>query len=583
MRRFKILPIVLAGVIFLSACSTEVFEEEVRGGTLQLRTAAEGIASLDPQRVYSDRDVAIVSTYLHRTLVTYDMKTGGAGSVLVPDLATDLGRPSNNNKTWQFSLKDNVVFEDDRPITCYEIKYAVSRSFATLAITGGHPYARRYLDIPVKKNGQSQYLGPYKAKALNQALFDNAVECSADGTEITFHLNQSMPDFNYVVASPAFAPVPLDEAGRPGSRYEEKPLSSGPYRISDQSSVNSLLLIRNLKWSNDEVRRALPDQVLITSNLMANETVTELIEGINLGTDALNLDGLGDADLLRIFNDPVFENQRVNDLENTMSAIMFNLETVSCASLRRAIYYALNRNEMLNKDRGEIFGPELIPSLLTPSLFPSFATPMTGLEDLLETGNKERAQSLLLEAKNECPQIHKRATTKDLGLRMLVWDSDVAIAQAESVSKAANKVGIQISLKVVSAGSYYAYLRNPNKRGDLFMLVMTPEWLHPASLAREFLLPGGFRQFMGSGNSEEFKSFIDSFNQVLQIESDEEQRDAWVAINQQLMDKTILLPLFQYRTQFFWGSNVTSVGVWSAFSVPVFNDLGLKVVASDIE
>lgn len=583
MRRFKILPIVLAGVIFLSACSTEVFEEEVRGGTLQLRTAAEGIASLDPQRVYSDRDVAIVSTYLHRTLVTYDMKTGGAGSVLVPDLATDLGRPSNNNKTWQFSLKDKVVFEDDRPITCYEIKYAVSRSFATLAITGGHPYARRYLDIPVKKNGQSQYLGPYKAKALNQALFDNAVECSADGTEITFHLNQSMPDFNYVVASPAFAPVPLDEAGRPGSRYEEKPLSSGPYRISDQSSVNSLLLIRNLKWSNDEVRRALPDQVLITSNLTANETVTELIEGINLGTDALNLDGLGDADLLRIFNDPVFENQRVNDLENTMSAIMFNLETVSCASLRRAIYYALNRNEMLNKDRGEIFGPELIPSLLTPSLFPSFATPMTGLEDLLETGNKERAQSLLLEAKNECPQIHKRATTKDLGLRMLVWDSDVAIAQAESVSKAANKVGIQISLKVVSAGSYYAYLRNPNKRGDLFMLVMTPEWLHPASLAREFLLPGGFRQFMGSGNSEEFKSFIDSFNQVLQIESDEEQRDAWVAINQQLMDKTILLPLFQYRTQFFWGSNVTSVGVWSAFSVPVFNDLGLKVVASDIE
>ena len=88
---------------------------------------------------------------------------------------------------------------------------------------------------------------------------------------------------------------------------------------------------------------------------------------------------------------------------------------------------------------------------------------------------------------------------------------------------------------------------------------------------------------MGSGNSEEFKPLMDSFSQVLQIESDEEQRDAWVAINQQLMDKTILLPLFQYRTQFFWGSNVTSVGVWSAFSVPVFNDLGLKVVASDIE
>ena len=576
-----VLTLVIA--VTLSSCSSEIFEEEVRGGTLQLRTVADSISSLDPQRVYSDRDVALVSTYLHRTLVTYDMKSGSAGSVLVPDLATDIGRSSNQHKTWTFTIKDDVVFENDEAITCFEIKYAVSRSFATLTVTGGHPYARRYLDIPSKKNGQSRYLGPYKAKAENQALYDNAVECSPDGKVITFHLKQSMPDFNYVVASPAFAPVPLDEAGNQGSRYEQKPVASGPYRYSDQSTKDRLLLIRNLKWSNDDVRRALPDQILISSNLTENETISELIEGVNLGNDSVNLDVLGDTDLLKIFNDPAFETQRLNDVENSMSAVMFNLETVSCLPLRRALYFAIDRSAMVNKDRGSIFGPTLVTSLLPPSLFPELSSPVTGFEDLLESGNQDRAEALLLEAKSECPALHKQATTKDLGLQLMVWDSEVAIAQAESLSKSAKKSGLQISTKVVSAQVYYASLRNPKKRSDLFILTFTPEWLHPASFAREFLLPGGFRQFMGSANSKEFKPTLLALNDALVREGDSEQRDLWVSINQQLMDKSFVLPLFQYRTQYFWGSNVTSVGMWNAFSVPLFNDLGLKVVVSDIE
>lgn len=575
------LPLLFA--LILTSCSTEIFEEEVRGGTLQLRTVSDSISSLDPQRVYSDRDVALVSTFLHRTLVTYDMKSGSAGSVLVPDLATDLGRSSNQYKTWTFTIKDDVVFENDEPITCFEIKYAVSRSFATIAVTGGHPYARRYLDIPSKKNGQSRYLGPYKAKAENQALYDNAVECSPDGKDITFHLKQSMPDFRYVVASPAFAPVPLDEAGNPGSRYEEKPLATGPYRYSDQSTKDRLLLIRNLKWSNDDVRRALPDQIIISSNLTENETITELIDGINLGNDAVNLDALGNTNLLKIFNDPAYETQRLNDVENSLSAVMFNLETISCAPLRRALYFALDRSAMVNRDRGSVFGPTLITSLLPPSLFPEFSAPVTGFEDLLETGNRDKAEALLLEAKSECPALHKQATTKDLGLQLMVWDGEVAIAQAENISKSAKKSGMYISTKVVSAQSYYANLRNPKKRSDLYILVFTPEWLHPASFAREFLLPAGFRQFMGSGNSKEFKPTLAALNEALLLEGDSEQRDAWVSINQQLLDQSFVLPLFQYRTQYFWGSNVTPVGMWSAFSVPLFNDLGLKVVVSDIE
>ena len=583
MKLTRVLPFFIVAILSLSACSSEVFEEEVRGGTLQLRTTTSGIQSLDPQRVYSDRDVALLSTYMHRTLVTYDMAAGGTGSTLVPDLATDIGRASNDYKTWTFTIKDDVVFDNNEVISCYEIKYGVSRSFATQSVTGGHPYARRYLDIKKKKNGQSAYLGPYKAKAVNQALFDNAVECSADGSEITFHLNQSMPDFNYVLASVAFAPVPLDEAGLLGGKYEQKPVASGPYRYSDESTDGNLLLIRNLKWSNDEIRKALPDQILISSNLTTNETLTEIIDGTNLGNDAVNIDALSNADLLNIFNDPAFESQRVNDVENSMSALFFNLETVSCPSLRRAVFYSANRTEMVNKDKGSIFGPALTTTLLPPSMFPSFSVPITGYEDLSENGNQDRAEALLLEAKSQCPELHRRATTKDLGLSMLVPDNEILIAQAESLSKAAKRNGIQISVEVVGSERFLASLRNPKKRSDIFMLVFTPEWLHPASLAREFLMPGGFRQFIAAGSSKEFSNVLESINSAMKIEGESQQRDAWIAVNQQLSNDSFVLPLFQHRIQYFWGSNVTPVGVWTAFSVPVFNDLGLKIVVSSIE
>jgi hypothetical protein len=115
------------------------------------------------------------------------------------------------------------------------------------------------------------------------------------------------------------------------------------------------------------------------------------------------------------------------------------------------------------------------------------------------------------------------------------------------------------------------------------MLVFTPEWLHPASLAREFLMPGGFRQFIAAGSSKEFSNVLESINSAMKIEGESQQRDAWIAVNQQLSNDSFVLPLFQHRIQYFWGSNVTPVGVWTAFSVPVFNDLGLKIVVSSIE
>jgi peptide/nickel transport system substrate-binding protein len=99
---------------------------------------------LDPARNWVMTDMEFGTRLLYRTLVTYKAAPGAAGSELVPDLATDLGSPSNGARTWTFHLRPGVKYEDGSPVTAQDVKYNVERSFSP-ELPGGADYADRYL------------------------------------------------------------------------------------------------------------------------------------------------------------------------------------------------------------------------------------------------------------------------------------------------------------------------------------------------------------------------------------------------------------------------------------------------------
>ncbi len=138
----------------------------------------------DPQRTYVGADIEFASRVFARTLTTY---SAGATAKLVPDLATDLGTMTDAGKTWKFTLRDGVKWEDGKDIACEDVKYGVSRTYAQDVITGGPNYTITFLDIPTKKNAKGDtvpaYEGPYTK--VGQDLFDKAVTC--EGKTITFH------------------------------------------------------------------------------------------------------------------------------------------------------------------------------------------------------------------------------------------------------------------------------------------------------------------------------------------------------------------------------------------------------------
>ena len=70
------------------------------------------------------------------------------GTSLVPDMATDLGTPNAGGTEWSFTLRDGLTWQDGSEVTCEDVKYGVSRTFANNMINQGPTYAVAYLDIP---------------------------------------------------------------------------------------------------------------------------------------------------------------------------------------------------------------------------------------------------------------------------------------------------------------------------------------------------------------------------------------------------------------------------------------------------
>src|SRR3954449_5321870 len=247
-----------------SASSSGGSAKGEKGGTLTVFTLDEQFTHLDPQRNYTGEDLAFSSGFLTRTLTAFKLSTNGEqANTVVPDLATDTGKPSDGAKTWTFTLRDGAKWEDGTDVTCADIKYGISRTFAQTVITDGPTYAISLLDIPKDADGNSTYKGPYETSKNDTAAFDKAVECSSDGKTITFHLGQAAGDFNYTVTLSSFAAVP--KAKDTGEKYDDNVVSNGPYKITEYTKGQQMVLERNTNWSpsTDSYRPAFPDKIVV--------------------------------------------------------------------------------------------------------------------------------------------------------------------------------------------------------------------------------------------------------------------------------------------------------------------------------
>ena len=65
---------------------------------------------------------------IYRTL-TFAKDTPGETLSVQPDLAESLGTPSDGGRTWTYTLREGLKYEDGQPINAQDVKYGVMRSF----------------------------------------------------------------------------------------------------------------------------------------------------------------------------------------------------------------------------------------------------------------------------------------------------------------------------------------------------------------------------------------------------------------------------------------------------------------------
>src|SRR5262245_8211430 len=460
---------------------------EHKGGTIYVLTQNEKWNQVDPQRAYTGEDLAFFSGTIYRSLTAFKFsKDFGEAGQLVGDLATDTGTATDAGKTWAFTLPDGVTFQAGSAITCAAIKYGVSRTFATSIINQGPTYALQYLDIPSvdgftkSKDGKvvpatkSAYGGPYSADLElfsdnaattpvknDTAAYDKAVECSADGKPITFHLAKPVGDFNYATTLGMF---PVPKAADTGATYgvAKPPVSSSPYQVESYSpgKGGKMILVRNPNWNpaSDPYRPAYPDKWEVDFGLDPLVIDQRLIQSSGEDSTAIQYGNMQPQNYGVVFKDAKTPNDEyatraISDYDVYSRYLWINVNKVKNPKIRQAMAVALDRDAM-RKNRGGDFYGDYADGVIKPNIGADYAA--TGLyTDLLggavpETGNVDLAKQLITDSGEAAP-----ALTYDFP------NTPVAAKEAAIVKSSLERAGFKVALNPLEPGGYYSIAFDP--------------------------------------------------------------------------------------------------------------------------
>ena len=508
------------------------------GGTLNLLMVAD-FEHIDPQRTYVATALNFTERFTTRTLVAFDSKPGPDGSKIVPDMATDLGKASDGNKTWTFTLKDGLKFEDGSPIRCEDIKYGVSRSFSS-QITDGPQYAQQYLDIEKGADGAPVYKGPYTQGA--NGGFDEAITCPDDKT-IVFKLNRPLGDFNYTVTMTQFAPVP--KAKDTAAQYDKKLQSSGPYKIESYVKGKSITLVRNPNWdkATDTIRPAYPDKVVATFGLDPQIIDSRLIADGPQDQNAIMIDStVQQQNLRRVLTTPNLKARAAHGLDGFTRYLAVNWSKVPDLKVRQAIAYAIDK-ETYRGTRGGADAGDYATSLITPALtsYKKFDPFPAGPK-----GDPEKAKALLAEAGKP-----------DFPLAIDYGNTPQNAKSAAAFKAGLERAGFKVTLNGINPDTFYTTVGKTSAQSELTLAGWGPDWPSGSSVVPP-LVDG--RQIVPEGNQilcqckdEEILAAIDKAN----AETDPaKQAQLWGDADEVAAKKVATVPLIFTKTTQMWGSKV---------------------------
>ncbi len=511
-----------------------------KGGTLTVLNS-QPQEDFDPARLYTSGG-GNVPSLVFRTLTTRNRENGAAGAKVVPDLATDTGRPNKDATEWTYTLKKGLKYEDGTAITSADIKYGIERSFAP-ELSGGAPYLRDWLV------GAADYQGPYKDK---KGL--SAIE-TPDSQTIVFHLNKPEGEFPYLATQTQFTPVP--KAKDTGTKYEQHPISSGPYRVvSNQNDGETVVLERNKYWSTttDAERKAYPDKINVKSGLDSSVINQRLSASQGADAAAVTTDtNLGPAELAKVTGDKALAARVGTGHFGYTNYIAFNPKVApfNNVKVRQAISYAIDRSSVVNAAGGSSLAEAATTFLPNQK---SFGYDPYDLFPAGASGNAAKAKELLKEAG------YPKGVTVTL-THSNDKDFETSPEIATAIQDALKKAGITVKLQGLESNDYKDKIHSVKTEPGFFLAHWGADWpsggpfLAPIFDGRQ-IVKDGANFNTGLLNDKSVNDEIDSINKLTNLD---EAAKRWGALDKKIGEQALTVPLFHPVYKRLVGKDIKNV------------------------
>ncbi|MBE3076189.1 MAG: ABC transporter substrate-binding protein [Actinobacteria bacterium] len=504
------------------------------------------VGAWDPQRLNVGADMAFAGRVFQRTLTAWAPATHqDTLPTIAPDLATDTGTVASGGRAWSFTLRKDAKWQDGKPVTCADVKYGISRTFATTEITGGSTQALAFLDVPRNADGSSNYAGPYLK--TGQAGFDKAVTCS--GRTLKFKLATPVPDFNQVVALPAFGPVRADRDR--GAKAATEIFSDGPYMLKGAwQSGKGATFVRNPHWdaATDRIRKARPAEIIYQEGVPVETIVSRIMTNARSDSLAVTADSAPQVLQNNIMANPAIRARSSNPRAPFVDYLLpnFSRPTMTNLKVRQALAMATNREAYVTGLGGDA-AAEATYAMISKSL-PAYRdfNPL----NVPPRGDAARARTLL------------QASGLDLPVNITVAYRKGSIADnaMAALQQGWQDAGFSVTLQGIEKDYFgtISSVRN-SRRYDVMWAVGSAQWPSGSSVipslfdSRLNLTPSSSGQDYGRFADAAFSAKIDA---AAMIPDASHREKAWGDLDKELAAKVAAIPLTNSKSVFVHGADV---------------------------
>ncbi|CAM5395609.1 ABC transporter substrate-binding protein [Streptomyces abikoensis] len=537
------------GAGFNAAVGKIANASDKKGGELKF-IGTQDADSWDPQRGYYGF-MWDFARYYARTLITSKPAAGAGSTELVPDLATDTGKISDDKKTYTFTLRPGVTWEDGQPVTAQQVKYGIERTWATDKISGGPTWLMQVLDP------EKTYKGPYKDESKDK-LGLKAIE-TPDEKTIVFKLPRPNGDFLQMIAMPAAAPVRPDKDT--AERYGQKPFSNGPYKWVSYEPNRGLELVRNDKWNKDSdpVRKALPDKISVKLITNADDMDNRLIKGdYDLDINATGMGSAGRQKALKEYKANV-DNPQTGFIR--YAAFPKTVAPFDNEHCRKAVIYGADHTSLQTARGGPQAGGDLGINMLPPAV--------KGHDPAYDPYNIKQGKPDVAKAKEEL-----KACGKPDGFKTTIAvrnNKAQEVATAESLQASLKAIGIDAQIDKYDGAQSTGIIGSPQNVKAKGYGIIIMGWGSDFPSGQGYLQPiadGRFVQQSGNQNYPELDdpAINKTFDEAIAETDVEKAGKIYQEANKKVMEGAWYLP-FTYEKNIIWrSSRLTNVYTADAYN-----------------